>query len=385
MNKKHLTNISGWKLSILSLVIFFGAFEIILRVFSFSYRPAVTGFELAQEYRIFLKEENHFKTNPLKKGVFQQQAFPVEKPEDEVRIVFMGGSSVLHLKDFAYLKEKISRDLQPGRDLRIINAGGLSYGTNRLLLHFEEILEYKPDIVVLYSGHNEFLETFMKENFYKQSLLTNMNNWLVENSRFYQLISYLVYELEKQSLESQYGHMNKKKPFFQPDVRISENRVFSEAEKKLIYSNYEKNIRKMAAIAAKNDILLIISTVAYNRMVPPRIAADSSYYECIKLYEDWKWEEALECFEQALEKSKQPFRATETTNAIIREIAAEENIPLVDLDSMIKDNAKNGIPGFGLFNDNCHLNERGNQLLLDAVYRKLKESGALSEVTESRF
>ncbi|MDG2125824.1 MAG: hypothetical protein P8J87_19140, partial [Verrucomicrobiales bacterium] len=39
-----------------------------------------------------------------------------------------------------------------------INAGGVSYGTQRLIPVLDECLTYQPDLVILCTGHNEFLE-----------------------------------------------------------------------------------------------------------------------------------------------------------------------------------------------------------------------------------
>ncbi len=46
----------------------------------------------------------------------------------------------------------------PGRTVQVINAGGISYASYRIVPLIREVLKYHPDLVVLYTGHNEFLE-----------------------------------------------------------------------------------------------------------------------------------------------------------------------------------------------------------------------------------
>ena len=44
------------------------------------------------------------------------------------------------------------------RTWEVINCGGISYASYRAALVVEEIARYQPDLVVIYSGQNEFLE-----------------------------------------------------------------------------------------------------------------------------------------------------------------------------------------------------------------------------------
>ena len=40
----------------------------------------------------------------------------------------------------------------------MINAGGISYASYRMVPLIKEALRFRPDLVVIYTGHNEFLE-----------------------------------------------------------------------------------------------------------------------------------------------------------------------------------------------------------------------------------
>ncbi len=44
------------------------------------------------------------------------------------------------------------------RSAEVVNCGGLSYASYRVLHILREVLQYQPDLIVIYTGHNEYLE-----------------------------------------------------------------------------------------------------------------------------------------------------------------------------------------------------------------------------------
>ena len=40
----------------------------------------------------------------------------------------------------------------------MINAGGISYASYRVAVVIKELARYEPDLFIIYTGHNEFLE-----------------------------------------------------------------------------------------------------------------------------------------------------------------------------------------------------------------------------------
>jgi hypothetical protein len=46
----------------------------------------------------------------------------------------------------------------PDHRWEVVNAGGISYASYRVALLMEELAGYQPDLFIIYSGHNEFLE-----------------------------------------------------------------------------------------------------------------------------------------------------------------------------------------------------------------------------------
>lgn len=94
---------------------------------------------------------------------FSPESFAAKKPAGAFRVFCLGGSTV---KGRPYSKETsfstwLELSLQaaePDRGWEVINCGGISYASYRLVHILRETLAYEPDLFVICTGHNEFLE-----------------------------------------------------------------------------------------------------------------------------------------------------------------------------------------------------------------------------------
>lgn len=96
-------------------------------------------------------------------GYFQPDSFAAAKAPDEFRVFCLGGSTVQGNPwgpptAFSTWLELSLRAAEPGRRWDVVNCGGISYASYRLRPILVEILGYRPDLIVFYFGHNEFLE-----------------------------------------------------------------------------------------------------------------------------------------------------------------------------------------------------------------------------------
>ncbi|MBW8890150.1 MAG: tetratricopeptide repeat protein [Fibrobacteres bacterium] len=102
-------------------------------------------------------------TNPVKFTHFNPQSFPIKKAPGTFRIFTVGGSTCYGHP----WRDPVSfsgwlRDLLPkadsSRKWEVINCGGISYASYREAMLIAEAIQYQPDLFLVYSGHNEFLE-----------------------------------------------------------------------------------------------------------------------------------------------------------------------------------------------------------------------------------
>jgi tetratricopeptide (TPR) repeat protein len=112
---------------------------------------------------LFVRQGDEYVTNPLKTSFFNEQRFSVEKGPDTYRVFCLGGSTTFgHPYDYRvsypeWLKARLE-EVAPQRKWEVINCGGISYASYRLARLTEELVQYEPDLFIVYTGHNEFLE-----------------------------------------------------------------------------------------------------------------------------------------------------------------------------------------------------------------------------------
>lgn len=98
-----------------------------------------------------------------RKRFFAHDEFPVEKALGTYRIFCLGGSTVqgrpysIETSFTSWLQIGLEV-AEPRTNWEVINCGGVSYASYRLLPILQECLNYQPDLLILCTGHNEFLE-----------------------------------------------------------------------------------------------------------------------------------------------------------------------------------------------------------------------------------
>lgn len=94
---------------------------------------------------------------------FNEDSFAARKSPESFRFFCLGGSTVQGRPfqketSFTTFLELGLRATDSSRDWEVINCGGISYASYRLVPILEECLKYEPDLIILCTGHNEFLE-----------------------------------------------------------------------------------------------------------------------------------------------------------------------------------------------------------------------------------
>lgn len=102
-------------------------------------------------------------TRPEKLAFFNEQQFLADKPADGYRVFSLGGSTTYgspyddHVS-FSRWLERYLAAADPTRRWEVVNTGAQSYASYRVALLMQELVRYEPDLFVVYTGHNEFLE-----------------------------------------------------------------------------------------------------------------------------------------------------------------------------------------------------------------------------------
>ena len=141
--------------------------------------------------KVFQREGPIYRTQPATRGMtFNDQSFLAEKPANGLRIFCLGGSSSFGFPwgaeaAFTSIVGEALAATHPERQVEAVNASGVSYAMHRLNIVADELLAYKPDVFLVYSGHNEFIEPAFFDALKHRSTLRTRLEYALSYSRVY--------------------------------------------------------------------------------------------------------------------------------------------------------------------------------------------------------
>lgn len=362
--------------SLVPLLILLISLEVIARIIEIWYPPMIMdiGLGFTKDSRLFIPDPSspdYLMTNPNKLIAFQNQRFPAKKKKGTYRIFFLGGSSVNYvhyeLPDLARrIKEKFYPKIQ---NVEIINCGGLSYGSHRLVLIGREVVNYEPDLALIYSAHNEFEEL---EQLYLAKIESTALQKILYSFAFMRFVRDRVAQYQISKLEAEHNRRLLAQSL--PDASKGWLHKFTPEEIAERMQRYNENLREIITTFRKNGADVIIATVPSN-LVKPCLFGESAeeYQKVLNLISEGKYEDAYELGRNILRNTSPRHQSSDNENEIIRTISTELNVPLADVYEEVRKAEPHGIPGETLFNDHCHLNPEGNKIMIRCFEEKICE------------
>jgi tetratricopeptide (TPR) repeat protein len=419
--------------SLLVTITFFAALELVLagvgvKPILYDKDPYV-GF--ASYIPLFVREDSsdgpaYMVTAPNKRKWFNSQRFLAQKPAGAYRIFCMGGSTTYgHPYDdttsFCGWLREFLRAADPSREWEVVNAGGISYASYRVARLMEELVRYEPDLFIIYSGHNEFLERRTYASLIRLPSAVRGIGGLLSRTRLFTAVQYLVHSTEaKKSAETAPRDQLPGEVFTQLEHGVGPDAYErDDAMRQQILDHYRFNLLRMVDIARSVGADVILVTPASNlgscspfksehregldesqlrrwqmlvdRAVEARAAKrldeaighldearsiDDRYAELYylrgRVLEDLgRHAEAKVAFLRALDEDICPLRALAPMRQIVADVATDRNVAMVDFVSLVEQQSEHGIPDQRLFLDHVHPTLEGNRLLARALLQEL--------------
>ncbi len=374
---------------------------------------------------LFVAEGGERVTAPNKYGWFNRQRFAHPKPANTYRIFSVGGSTT-HGRPYddrasfsGWLRAYLTA-ADPSRNWEVINAGGVSYAGYRVAALMEELAAYEPDLFVIYTGHNEFLERRTYAGMFKVGEGAAAATGLLSRTRTYAALRLMLAPvLENPAQPSQLAA--EVDTILANSVGPSDYRR-DDAFRGGVIAHFRFNLKRMLQIAASAGARVVLVTPASNlrdcspfksedggdaaaaaqarellraagaadspadalalldqalRIAPRR--PDLHYSRGRALLALDRVAEADRALRKARDEDICPLRATSEIVEIVREVAAEQAAPLVDFEAMANDRAMalsgSSIPGNEQFVDHVHLDIDGYAGLGLALFELLREEG----------
>jgi Flp pilus assembly protein TadD len=362
--------------------------------------------------------EGVLRTADAKFNWFNRQQFPVRKAEGTKRVFCMGGSTTYGrpyedgTSFCGWLREFLAA-ADPSTEWEVINAGGISYASYRVVRLMEELSRHEPDLFVVYTGHNEFLEQRTYGRLLRTPEFVRELGSLASRLRFYSLLSDVVYPpqdvldteidalLDKSVGPEDYHRDDAMRGAVLEHYRISlerMTRISRESGAEILFVTPASNIRDFSPFKAeaspgldaaalaeidrlKGAIAEHLATDAYEQAealadqalaIDPR-DADLLFLDGTALRGLGKIDEASEAFSAARDEDIAPLRALSSVARTVTEVASAHSTGLVDFAAMMAQASPDGIPGDEHFLDHVHPSIEANRMLALAIVDEMVE------------
>lgn len=375
--------------------------------------------------------ETYLQPNPdVVKRFFHQPDFapPVEpdtflfkekKDQGTYRIVLMGGSSAA---GFPYgrfgspaglLKQQL-KSVYPDKNIEVLSVAMASINTYALLDFTQEVIDIKPDVVLIYAGHNEYLGVMGVGSVYSQSnsRATNLLFLKLKDLRLFQLVQSFYYWVKPKNNSLDHNDSSrtvmasvakeKNIPYDSEIYLAGKNQfkenlsaivtLFSEADIPILLSNIVSNERDQSPFESVNsDSASSLISPDKPRSSKRIIQQGSALIETgeksadlafaiAKAYEKTdELSKALAYYQKARDFDLLRFRAPSEFNDIIAAIAAKnELVHLIDTEKLLREDSDNGIIGQAHMLEHLHPNIRGYFLIALSYLNGLIDEKLLS-------
>ncbi len=391
------------------------------------------GFRGVHPLFVLSPDGSRYETARSRLGFFRPESFAARKPKDEFRIFCLGGSTVqgepfAAESAFPMFLELGLAAADPSRRWETINCGGLSYASYRLVPILEEVLRYEPDLVVLYTGQNEFLEDRTYGHLKRMPEALARPIALLAETRTCHVLRQLATGPERG---------DPSRPILGEEVEalLGLRGGFAkyrrdEKWRRDVIAHYQYNLRRMIGLCRQARVPLVLANPVCNlRDCPP---FKSQHREGLTAEELVRWDalvaaadsrgtggarsiellgEALRIDDQhaglhyllakhydaagdlaharreylaAKENDICPLRILEPMNQAVLEIAGETGTPLVDVRRMYERMSEGEIPGNLYLVDHVHPSIEGHQLVANLIVSELSLIGIVKPEPEWR-
>jgi tetratricopeptide (TPR) repeat protein/lysophospholipase L1-like esterase len=323
-------------------------------------------------------------------------SFLKEKPANGYRIFVLGESTVQGFPydanlAFTGILQRRLQDVFPEHTIEVVNLGMTAVTSYTLLDFADEILQQKPDLVLIYAGHNEYygaLGVASMENGPMPRWLKKLQLRLV-HFRTYQLLQRMVENISQ--LATPISHDEAKATLMQRMVGKNlipyHSKMYADG-----MDQFYENMGDLLSRLKEAHIPVIISDLVSNvRDLSPFHSlqyrdfpkADSLYNDARRLEDDNVYGKAREEYLRAKDLDAIRFRASEEFNTLIVDLADSIGVYHISLKSLFENYSPHGIVGNNLMTEHLHPNIDGCFLMSEGFLIALRERGMIENNWDS--
>ena len=302
-------------------------------------------------------------------------AFLKDKPENSFRIFAMGGSSAAGYPygfngTFSRVVDDILSDAFPEKNIEVVNVATSAISTYTLFDQVDEIIEQKPDAIMIYAGHNEFYGALGIGSNENIGAFPAFVRFYLKLQRFktFLFLREIMTETGKW-ISMKLGSADNRAGTLMERIIRNQSIGMNSAEFELAMRQFESNMEAIAQKFSEHDIPVYVATIASNiKDQPPFVSiddeqlprADSVFSIASKAYQKGEIQSSKQQFQYAKDLDGLKFRAPSKINEIIKKLSASfEDVIMVPALEELEAHAEHGIIGNDLMLEHLHPNQKG--------------------------
>ena len=359
-------------------ILFFILLEIALIIFG--YGKEFTPWVNVSKDKYILNPDIAFKyfQNVQNAPVSNQNAFDIIKKDKAFRVFILGGSSAAGYPfspngDFGkYIKRRLEL-LYPHNTIEVVNVAMTAINSFTLRDLTPAILEQKPDLILIYAGHNEYygaLGAGSMESFGKSRSIVNLIIYL-QNFKTIQLLTHTIQYIthlfsSSNSANGDTGGTLMSRMAKDQLITLNSDVYFDGV------NQFEGNMRDILKMASKANVPVVLGRLTCNlKDQSPFISVKSDnlpeaknvFSEANDFLQKDEIVKADSLFRYAKDLDALKFRAPSQMNKVISKLGKEFNYPVVFPDKIFNEDSPQKIVGNNLMVDHLHPNLDGYHLM----------------------
>lgn len=299
--------------------------------------------------------------------------FSSRKPPHRKRIFCIGESTMqgfpyeFSATPAAFLENRLRRMLLTGDSVEVINAGLSAVGSFVIADFLRELVRYQPDLVVVYSGHNEFYGAYGAGS----TVSLHGPAWMTRlHLRLLHLRTYLLVRDAFDRIRSWISHGPPAGPATLMEQMAGNGRIPRESgEYRTCLRDYRENLEEMIAVARNAGVPILFSGLVCNlrdqKPFLPDSAGARSFEAGREAEREERWSDARMAYRSARDGDELRFRASTDFEDALRDVCRKQNVPFAPVDSLFESYSPHGLIGSSLVLEHLHPNLAGYALMAD--------------------
>lgn len=324
----------------------------------------------------------------------RKDLFLKEKADNCYRIFFLGGSTAAgfpygnNLTPSRILQRRLT-DTFPDKKIEVVNVAMTAVNSYTLADFMDEILEQKPDLLLIYAGHNEFYGAM------GVSSMESIGQFRFVVKTYLYLQSFKTFELMQNTLAGIFGLFAEEETGSSDPLETQMAKMVRDKEIPLagaIYNTgkeqFSNNLAEIFEKAADVGVKVIVSELISNiRDHRPFVSldddaqnsADRKFEAAQELEKKGMIKEAQTAYYRAKDLDALRFRASEEFNELIHQNADLFDIPVITMKHYFESISANGLIGNNLILEHLHPNKKGYFVMASAFFSEMEKNGFIEK------